>query len=401
MSGFVVVPAIAAISPLLVLPVVARTAGAGGWSSAIAGEAIGTFAAIGIGYGWAAIGPALVSIAQTDAHRARLYRDSLVVRLILAAAILPILGVVCWFVATPGAQWLSVLMGAQGALIALSFTWYSAGVGDPRAIILYDAVPRLAASVVSAVLIANVGVVELYPLAGICVTVVGTCIFTVKVLRANPGPWPARADLPQLFRKGAPVALNDAGLGAYSNVPTPLVNVVSTEIPAAGFASADKMLKLGQFLPLTLANALQAWIGEAHDAMRARRMRIALIAHGGFGLVGGACLALLGPLASEILFGQDASAPAAVLLSMGIVFAFFCLRTSMSRHILFAAGQANVVMRATLLGTALGVPAMVGLGVAFGPVGAAAGYALTEAAATVLLVSHCRRVLTRLSIGGA
>jgi len=97
--GFMLLPAIAAVSPLIVLPLISREAGPGGWASAIAGESIGTFAAIVIGYGWPAIGPALISIASGIDERARLYRESLVVRLLLAAVSIPVLGVVCWLVA--------------------------------------------------------------------------------------------------------------------------------------------------------------------------------------------------------------------------------------------------------------------------------------------------------------
>lgn len=397
LAGFTLLPAIAAISPLIVLPVVARIAGPGGWASAIAGEAVGTFAAIAIGYGWAAIGPALISIARDDDHRAQLYRESLVIRLLIAVIALPVMGVICWLIASPGAEWLSVLMGAQGALIALSFTWYSAGVGDPRAIVVYDAMPRLLAAAAAAVAISMIGFVELYPLAGIAVTLVGTTLFTVRVLRRHPGSWPGVRDIPRLFRAGASVALNDAALGAYSNIPTPLVNVTAAPGAAAGFASADKMLKLGQFLPVTLANALQAWIAEAHGAGRARRMRLALSAHAVFGVLGCVVLAVLGPWASGFLFGAEAAAGFAVLLMMGIVFAFFSLRTSISRHVLFPAGQASAVMRATLLGTAVGVPVMIALALWIGPLGAAIGYALTEGAATVLLARRCLHALRELA----
>ena len=178
LAGFTLLPAIAAVSPLLVLPLVARIAGPSGWASAIAGESIGTIAAIAIGYGWTAIGPALVSIAGDDEHRGAIYRESLVVRLVIALGALPIMGVVCWLIASPGAEWLSVLMGLQGALIALSFAWFAAGTGDPRSIVVYDAVPRLFVAVAAAFAIAATGAVELYPLAGVAVTLIGTALFT-------------------------------------------------------------------------------------------------------------------------------------------------------------------------------------------------------------------------------
>jgi O-antigen/teichoic acid export membrane protein len=397
MVGFMVLPAIAAMSPLIVLPVVARLAGPGGWASAVAGESIGTFAAIVMGYGWAAIGPALISVAYDDARRARLYRESLVVRLLIAAIVMPVLGLVCWAIASPGAEWLTVLMGVQGALIALSFTWYCAGVGDPRTIVLYDAVPRLVVTAVAAGAIAITGVVELYPLAGIAVTLVGTGLFTARLLRRSPGPWPARSELPGLLRAGLPVALNDAALSAYSSVPAPLVNVTAPPISAAGFASADKLLKLGAVLPFTLASALQSWVGEVTGFHRERRMRIALLAHGLFGLVGGVGLAVFGHWVSLILFGADAAAGVDVLIAMGIVFAFLSLRISMTRHVLFPTGRAATVMRATLLATALGVPVMVVLAIWLGPVGAAVGYALTEGLATVLLWRPCAAAMRTLT----
>jgi len=399
--GFMLLPAIAAVSPLIVLPLISREAGPGGWASAIAGESIGTFAAIVIGYGWPAIGPALISIASGIDERARLYRESLVVRLLLAAVSIPVLGVVCWLVASPGAEWLTVLMGVQGALIALSFTWYCAGVGQPRTIIFYDAVPRVVATAASAAAIAATGIVELYPLAGIAVTLVGTGLFTARLLRCHPGPWPGTHDLPGLLRTGLPVALNDAALSAYSSVPAPLVNVTAAPDAAAGFASADKMFKLGSVLPFTLASALQSWVGEVTGPARGRRVRVALLAHTGFGLLGGAVLAALGHWVSLVLFGADAAAGVDLLIAMGLVFMFLSIRTSMTRHALFPAGQAAVVMRASLIATAVGVPVMIALAIAIGPLGAALGYAVTEGAATLLLWRPCAAAVRALDAADA
>jgi PST family polysaccharide transporter len=398
--GFLAIPALAAASPLIVLPFVSRTAGPAGWASAIAGESVGTLAAIAIGYGWASIGPAMISVAGDDARRARIYRDSIAIRLLLAVIVLPLLAVGCWFVASPGFEWLSVLMGMQGALIALSFTWYCAGVGDPRTIIVFDALPRLLATVCAAAAITATGVVELYPLAGILVTLVGTGLFTWRLLHRNPGPWPKTREVPGMLRRGAPVALNDAALSAYSSVPAPLVNVTSPPISAAGFASAEKMLKLGQFLPMTLANAFQSWVAETDGTGRRRRILLALAVLSTGGLAGWAGLAILGPWASTVLFGEEAASSLGILFTMGLVFAFFSFRTGMTRLVLFPAGLATTVMRATLVATALGTPLMIGLGLAWGPIGAAIGYAVTEGAAAVLLVPRGLQVLRGLAQTG-
>lgn len=395
--GFALLPAIAAVSPLLVLPAVSRTAGPDGWASAIAGESVGTFAAIAIAYGWTTIGPSLVAIAPDTATRGRLYRDALVVRAVTGIVALPILAAICWWVSSPGFEWLAVLMGVQGALIALSFTWFAVGVGDPRAIMIYDAVPRLLVAVVAMLAIVQFGVVELYPALGITVTLVGTTLYTVRLLRHYPSDWPTARELPALFRVGAPVALNDAALGAYSSVPTPLVNIVTPGVPAAGFASADKLLKLGQFLPLTLANALQTWTAEVPGAARARRLRIALVAHGGFGVLGWLVLGLLGPWVSLVLFGAEAATTMPVCFALGLAFAMYSLRTSMTRHLIFPTGGAHAVMVATLTATVVGVPAMIGLASLIGPLGAALGYAFTETVATGILIPRSIRALNRVA----
>ncbi|WP_292831398.1 hypothetical protein [Microbacterium sp.] len=385
---FFLIPGIAAISPLLVLPVISRTAGQAGWASAIAGESIGTVASIAIGFGWASIGPALVSMADRE-RRGELYRESLVVRLLVALIALPVMWVICWIVASPGSELFGALMGLQGALIALSFAWFSAGIGRPASIVFYDSLPRLVIAALCAFAIAHGAPIELYPLAGISVTLVGTALFTRSVLNQFPSPWPRWPELPGLFRSIAPVALNDVGLSVYSSVPTPFVTMTAPPAQAAGFASADKMLKLGQFIPMTLANALQAWIVEARGIGRGRRMRLAMLAHGGIGCIGGAFLATFGAWASRILFGADASSMTPVLIALGFTFAFFSVRTSMTRHVLYPAGQAAAVVRATLIATAAGVPIMVALALWIGPVGAAVGYAVTEGAATLLLWRRC------------
>jgi PST family polysaccharide transporter len=394
--GFTLLPALAAVSPLVALPVVARDAGPAGWASAIAGESIGTFAAIAISYGWGTIGPALVSIAKDDAHRGRLYRESITVRLLVSAVTLPLLAIACWFIASPGYEWLAVLMGVQGALIAWSFTWFAAGVGDPWSIAVYDAIPRLTVAVLAAFATVATGIIVIYPIGGILVTVIGTGLYTLRLLRRYPSEWPNRAETLRMFRTGGHVALNDAALGAYSSIPAPLVNLTAAPTAAAGFASADKMLKLGQFLPLTLANALQSWITERHGSARGRRMRYAVSAHAAFGMIGALVLAFAGPPVSALLFGQDAAAPLPVTAALGIAFALYSVRTSLTRHLLFPVGDSRLVVRATLVGTVVGTPLMVALAFAQGPVGVAIGFAATEAITTALLIRPSRRALARL-----
>ena len=105
--------------------------------------------------------------------------------------------------------------------------------------------------------------------------------------------------------------------------------------------------------------------------------------------MGGVALAVLGHWASLILFGEAAAAGYAILATMGLVFAFLSLRTSMMRHVLFPAGQTRVVVRASLIASAVGIPVMIALAITIGPIGAAIGYAVTEGLSTLLLWAPC------------
>ena len=117
------------------------------------------------------------------------------------------------------------------------------------------------------------------------------------------------------------------------------------------------------------------------------------------GLAGWAGLAFLGPWVSTVLFGEDASSSIGILFTMGLVFAFFSFRTGLTRLVLFPAGLATPVMRATLIATILGTPLMISLGLAWGPIGAAIGYAVTEGAAAALLIPRSLHVLRALASG--
>lgn len=392
--GFSTLPAIAAISPLIALPFMSRAAGPEGWASAIAGESIGTFAAIVIAFGWGTVGPALVAVAPDDRARGGLYRDALVVRGLLALVVLPVTVVLCALTASPGYGLLSALMGVQGALIALSFTFFAVGVAKPGAIAAYDAVPRVISAVVAAVAIAMTGIVELYPLSGIAVTLIGTGLYSVRTLRRYPSRWSTPREWPQRFRAGLPVAMNEAALGAYSAVPTPLVHIATPAV-SAGFATGDKMLKLGQFIPITLANAFQSWTAEGREAERRSRIRFAILAHIALGLLGWAALSILGPWVSEIL-APGAQTPTAICVLLGAAFALYSVRTSMTRHLLFPYGYQVAVMRATLVGTVVGIPLMVAMAWTIGPVGVAIGYTATELVSTAILIPLTLATLRRL-----
>ena len=397
-AGFALLPILSAVSPLVVLPALSRSVEPAGWASALTGETVGTFAAIVIAWGWTNMGPARVAVAADRTTQGRLYRESLAVRGLLALVVLPLLAVLVALIAADGYRALAVLMAVQGSVISLSFTWFAVGRGDPRSIVMLDALPRMAVAVGAALTIATTGAVLIYPLAGLAVTVAGTAVYSLRILRQCPAPWPRLSELRGLFRQTSDVAVNDAAVGVYSAVPVPLVSATLTSISAGGYASADKLIKLGQFIPITVANALQAWAAEAGAGTMRARTLVAVRIHSAIGIVGWLGVAALGPRATRILFGDDTAADREVLIVLGLAFFLFAVRTGLTRHVLFPAGRGRDVMRAGVIGSMVGIPAMAAGVFGVGAVGAAVGFALSEVTMVAVLVRPSLGALRGMSV---
>lgn len=387
LAGFAGLPMISMITPLLVLPVLGRAAGQSGWASVATGESIGTFAAIVVAYGWNTAGPPRVALDPDPVARARLYRESLLVRGALALLAVPVVVVLCLLLAADGYALPTVLMGLSGGVVGLSFAWYAVGTGDPRSIAVYEAVPRVVAAAVSAGLIVLTGQLVIYPLLALTVSVTGIVLFSRGVLRQGGPAHVGVRDLRRLLWRDRAVAAIDTAGGAYATVPVPVVSALSPVAAASAFASADKLYKFGQYVPITLGNAFQSWTVEGGLAERGRRLRVALSAHVLLGVVGWAFLTAVGPWFSGVMFGADVAASRAVCFWLGATFLLVSTRISMTRHVLIPVGAVRVVFVSTVTSAVVGVPLIAGLCWAIGPVGAAIGLCLSEVVATGILTA--------------
>lgn len=394
LAGFAGLPMISLITPLLVLPVLGRVAGEAGWASLAAGEAIGTLAAIAIAYGWNTAGPPLVALTTDREARAFYYRESLLVRGAVAVVAVPVVIALCVLLAAPGYVWPTVLMGLAGSVIGLSFAWFAVGEGDPRSIAVFEAIPRVVAAAASAALVVATRELALYPLLALLASGAGIVLYSRRALAGTTRPRWSWSELRRLLVRDRAIAFNDVANGAYLALPVPVVTATAPAAEASSYASADKLLKFGLYVPITLANAFQSWTVEGELADRARRLRVALGAHVAVGVVGWAVLATLGPWVSGLLFGPAVAATAPVCFWLGASFLLVSARISMTRHILVPAGRIHQVVVSTVAGAVIGIPAIAYLSWSIGPVGAALGLLLGELVATALVavpaVGHLR-----------
>jgi O-antigen/teichoic acid export membrane protein len=370
-------PLLSLLAPFLLLPIIARLGGVGGWAAIAIGQSVGAFAAIVVTYGWTLVGPAKVA-GVDEAARRLFYGDSVVSRLLLLAIVGP-LAAGCTFLLAPASHRLeAVAMTVALAIGSLSPAWYAVGVGLPGLIAKYEVVPRMVAVGLAAVLLLATGQIVLYPLCLIAATLVGTGFFSANVghLQSRNG-----IDLRRvvgdmwLARSGA---MTVVAAGAYSATPVAILSLVAPSSAVAIFASADKLYKVALYSVQSLGNAFQGWVAEDSPSGISRRMRASLMAHFSLGVVGFAGIAIAGVPVTRLLFGDAVAADELTSLFYGVAFLAVSVNTSTGRHILVPLGGTRIVLLSTLLGAVFGVIAMALFGGIFGGRGGAAGLALGE-----------------------
>lgn len=389
--GFSGLQLLSSLAPLVLLPVLARAAGAPGWASIAVGQSIGILVAAVAMYGWGVVGPVLVA-AGDEGERWYQYRASLVSRIALLAITLPIGCTVALVTAAPGFRAVSVLMVCAQSFGALSPAWYAIGIGRPSLIMSYDTGPRLIAVLTSAGLLLLGAPLITYPILLLVSYVAGTALVTLRLSRTRGpevtqryGPSAMLHDIKTtLVTQAAPAGAQIAG-ASYGGATVAVVGIFATTAATAEFASADKLYRFSLTAVVAVGNTFQGWVAELPFPQSRRRMGFSLATLGAIGLTGGLALFLLGHWATTLLFDDALAASARTSLWYGVAFLAICLSTSLGRHILVPLGKTKHLLNATILGAVIGLPAMAFLSKAFGASGGAAGYAVSEVVGTSIL----------------
>jgi PST family polysaccharide transporter len=382
LTGFTVLPLLSLVTPFLLLPVVARVAGPSGWSSFVAGQAVGLVGATVVFWGWNVGGPVLVAHAPTAAERAEVYAASLRTRYLLLLGVVPVVAVVSALVAQPGHRVDASAMAVATSLLGLSPSWFGIGVGDPWLLFWYDTVPRVVAAVVGAGVVWASGLVWAYPVLLALSVAVSLVAFRRRVVAGAGGtsPFPVSRSAGELRTHLGTAGINLAAT-AYASTPVPVVTVAFRPDVSSPFASADAAYRLGLFTVTAMGNAFQGWTLEssAGGAERRSRHRAAFGAHLALGVVGGLLFAALGPWVTGFVFGPDVAAPRDVCVWYGLAFLFLSVSTPPIRNLLVPAGRVRLVLGWTLGSAVVGLLLMVGAAVAGWSAGVAAGMAVSEA----------------------
>lgn len=353
LGGFAGSAAIAGAASVLTIPFVTSAVGAYSWSAMATGQAVGGIGSLVVALGWGVTGPAEIAAERDARARRRTYRESLVVRAVVAVPIVLICAVVAGLTvpATYAAETIVSAIGA--ALTGMSAAWYFVGTRDPRGLMLAETLPRAVILIASAALLQMVPQPVLFAAAGVLSALVAPLLASRRVLGSHPGDEPsARLDLRTVAatarRQGAAVTTSLVA-GSYKYAPLIVLAIIA---PAAtpAYALADRLFKFANAAMRPVAQVLQGWVPAAPDGELGRRIWTAVRIAIGFGVMAGLAFAVLAPLVSE-LFGAGALAiPLALSVPMGLTMLFSTVSQTTGLACLVALDRVRVVAVSAVLG---------------------------------------------------
>jgi len=377
-AGFSGLPILAMASPLLVLPFLARAGGTEGWIAVNLGLAIGYVCASITQAGWSSLGPALVASEKDEHRRVALYTESVWTRLSVWGVAMPVSAALAGILAG-GTYWTTaVLLCMVTSLNALTMSWFAVGTGRPSQTAIFESVPKLLGSIISLAPVILWGALWAYPVILGTAQVLGLLAFNRRLTGSALPPRLSRVVVGQRLRKNVSAWGVEVIGSSCSNAPVPLASVTLPARDVASLASADKVYRYALVVIIVTGNALQGWVLEARGHSRRRRQRLAVGVHVIIGAAGCLCLATLGPWLTAVLFGSDVAASREVMTWLGVAFFMIAVSTPFIRNVLMPTGNARVVLRATIVGSVLGIATMIALVGPWGATGIAAGVAISE-----------------------
>lgn len=378
LASFSVLPFLGALLPFVVLPILARVTTADEWTAINVGFGIGAITAAVALVGWNILGTPLVALAASTDERHDLYSRSFYIRSIASIALFVPATILSWVMAPSSAWPLAAMMAIAITMSGLSISWYAVGVSNPRMIALYDIAPRAAATALALGLVLWTGNPLWYGFLLTVSAVVGTLLFHRSLLNRLWPAWPGFAALAHDIRNMRAAWGVESVANTYANAPVPLASVLTPVAASSAYASADRIYRYGTMLVAAVGNALQGWVLEAgRDARRTRNLA-AIVVMTAIGIVGAAFLTFVGPWFSGLLFGADKQGDPAVMAVLGVAFFGVSASTPLIRNILMPARVDRPVLAVTVGSAIVGLGLMVILGIAWGGLGVATGFAASE-----------------------
>jgi O-antigen/teichoic acid export membrane protein len=389
MISFASLPLISLVSSVAIIPIIASVSGATGWAAVALGQALGAGAATVLQYGWGFTGPTLLA-PMGPADRARLLWVSVLSRFLVAAVLLPCVGVLAAVLAPDGQAFLSAATAIALSTFGLSAFWFFVGTGQAGQAAKYETIPRLVVLSLAAVAVVITGDPIYYPAVFLAGQLLMLAWLTRRLSDISFSRQTWLAALLALRTQRA-AAGTDAVIAVSQSVPTGIIAGIAPGALAV-FAAGDRLQKLAQSGIQPLFNAFQGWVSEVSPREMGGRMRLAVAATSTAGAIGGTALAVGLPLVDAVLFAGHIEVGFAVSIPFGIALFLYSLTSSINFNVLAPAGRTGHIFRSTALGGLISVIGMSLLPREFGAAGGAVAVVLAQIATLAVQVHGCRRV---------
>ena len=378
LAGFLGLPLISAVAPFLVLPVLLRHVGTEAWAGIAIGQSVGTGAATLVLLGWTVVGPSLV--AEDRTREKVLYSESLVSRLVVFGLAAPTGMAIAAALAPPAVRVDAALMALAAAMLGLAPTWYFVGTGRPAAIAALDTVPRVAATGLAAVLVAQLAVAWVYPVVLLLSS--SACLLVATRRYWQPtGESPLRVTVRTVRTQWT--AAGVAVLGAlFTILPITLLALVTPGV-VAEYAALDRITKFAVFALGPVGLAFQGWVSEPSPSA-AQRRRTALLVTVGTGVVLAVGYVVSADLLLRVLFAGEIRVPSSAVLFLAVAIVCIALGTTLGFHHLVPLKMSGWVAVSAVASNVVGGVAISLLAPEHGVTGATAGVALAEIAVVLV-----------------
>lgn len=390
LASFGALQLVATIAPIAVLPLVVRMIGASGWVGMSIGYGVGAAAASVVALGWPVSGPPLVAAAATDV-RAVLFRESLATRAAAAVVATAAAAGISAALSPRGHGFLAAAMAAAITSWGLTPSWYYVGIGQPRGILVFETLPRLAATMASIPVVALTREAVSYPGLLLLASLGSFVISARRILGSTKGPWLENGWRARL-RGNVSLSLGNLIGAGYTNLAVPIATAAQPGVHAlADLAASSRIRSMSQMGTASVATAFQGWVAEEPAQARSRR-RAAFALTTAVGLITAALLFVIGPFISGILFGSNVRYGwlMSAVTAAGVI--PYALGATLSFHCLAPAGMHRQIASSRIAATIVGVP-MLYVGVRHsGAVGGAAASAASEFVVVALQALAWRRL---------
>jgi len=381
---------------LLIVPVTIFVVGAQEWGSIAVGQSIGSIATIFVALGWGYNGPSLIARA-TDSERRVIAINSLVARAI-AAPVITFIAAFFAFRLAPTTPWAALIACVTVSLGGLGMSWYFIGEGQPKKMFLLDGVPRWSGNLlgIAALFIWH----DIYSFLWIQLAggIAASAISTVNVLARRhevpQGTWHVRSAF-RGVRSQLYAGITVVTATSFASLPTIVIAaLVPTHVPV--YALGERLVRFALMSVTPFFQWLQGWVPKS-STERPRAWRIKWATNVSFCLALPLALivALVGPLAGNVLSAGVVELPLSLTICLGIAVATSAVSRVVGMACLLALGDDRSVAISAILGAAVGTPMLFVLVTSAGSTGAAASLALSEIVVVTYQLIALRKAVRR------